>query len=62
MFLKSRKLLTIKKQEYINKFNFEDGYNLVKAIKKNIPENKGIILPPYILILEVPLKTILYFF
>ena len=23
-----------KKQEYINKFNFEDGYNLVKAIKK----------------------------
>ena len=51
-----------KKQEYINKFNFEDGYNLVKAIKKNIPENKGIILPPYIFNFRGTLKDHFVFF
>lgn len=47
---------------YEELFNFNDGYNLAKAIKKNIPKNSGIIIPPYIFNFRGTLKDYLIYF
>lgn len=50
------------KQTFVEKYDFEDGYNLIKAIKKNISKKNGIIVPPYIFNLRGTLKDHYLFF